>query len=441
MTREEVKPGDKFGKLTVLSNIQKPYTLKDNSRTIIEYKSVCKCDCGNPEYEVPTYKLVSGDVTSCNRCYAYSLIGRRFGALTVVDFYSDNNNKLKFKCKCECGNELITDLNALVSGRIVKCGRCKDEYVGKKFGRFTILSILDKKIGKEVGCMVRCDCGNEKEMPLTKVINGVVMTCGACYYGLPNSHDPVLHDRCIQLSKKYQNIVRRCEDPYYDDFHNYGGRGIEVTVTKREFVELFYRNEFSVNNNMQIDRINNDGNYDVGNMRLVNVIENQSNRLFNYNLTYEKIASRLLTSNSIRYVKNTYGIPVNPTEFYIIDFNLETVEGGVLSLYVHYTLEHDLETYKNKIINNYKRFGRDIEADDNIKQPVVYRCLNDMNDFVDRNNIVIKTFNAFMDAYGVMKLQHPEYDKIDIRVIYDMFMSQDFEDIVDRAIESDALKD
>ena len=35
------------------------------------------------------------------------LIGKRFGKLTVIEFYEKRNNRYYWKCKCDCGKETI----------------------------------------------------------------------------------------------------------------------------------------------------------------------------------------------------------------------------------------------------------------------------------------------------------------------------------------------
>lgn len=56
-----------------------------------------------------------------------------------------------------------------------------NSYLGKKFGRLTILSICDHR-SKDNRVMVRClcDCGNERDVILKNIISGTSQSCG-CY--------------------------------------------------------------------------------------------------------------------------------------------------------------------------------------------------------------------------------------------------------------------
>lgn len=54
-----------------------------------------------------------------------------------------------------------------------------DDYIGKKFNHLTLVKNLNK-INKDNSKMAlfKCDCGNEKELVFTQVLNGQVRTCG-----------------------------------------------------------------------------------------------------------------------------------------------------------------------------------------------------------------------------------------------------------------------
>ena len=52
-----------------------------------------------------------------------SLVGRRFGKLTVIE--RDGTNKHRqalWKCACSCGNEIVLSTSALKSGNTKSCG-------------------------------------------------------------------------------------------------------------------------------------------------------------------------------------------------------------------------------------------------------------------------------------------------------------------------------
>jgi hypothetical protein len=66
----------------------------------------------------------------------------------------------------------------------------------------------------------------------------------------------------------WTNIKQRCENPKFPQYHNYGGRGIKVCKEWADDFMVFYEH---VGNapapSSQVDRINNNGNYEPCNVR------------------------------------------------------------------------------------------------------------------------------------------------------------------------------
>lgn len=73
---------------------------------------------------------------------------------------------------------------------------------------------------------------------------------------------------------------RRCNNPNTHGYKYYGGRGIKVCeVWNNSFTSFF---EWAINNgyadNLTIDRINVDGNYEPTNCRWITIQEQQKNK-------------------------------------------------------------------------------------------------------------------------------------------------------------------
>jgi hypothetical protein len=64
----------------------------------------------------------------------------------------------------------------------------------------------------------------------------------------------------------WKDMVRRCTNPSSRDWVRYGGRGITVCLAWHRF-ENFLADMGPCPDNLTLDRINNDGNYDPGNCR------------------------------------------------------------------------------------------------------------------------------------------------------------------------------
>ena len=171
--------GLRIGKLTVLEPTE------ERVRSAVVWR--CRCDCGN-EILVESRRLKPGVIYSCG-CekdpYAdlKDLTGLQFGKLTVK---GRSGNKTKdgnplWLCQCECGNTIETTKRRLITGNTSSCGCGKTpplkDWIGKRFGKLTVLSYAKKEKGFHVW-HCRCDCGNEVDVRQSNLQNGWTRICG-----------------------------------------------------------------------------------------------------------------------------------------------------------------------------------------------------------------------------------------------------------------------
>ena len=77
----------------------------------------------------------------------------------------------------------------------------------------------------------------------------------------------------------FSAMKQRCNDPGQKAYKNYGGRGVEVCFESADDFVNYVVNELQIDpRNLQIDRIDNDGNYEPGNIRFVTRRENNENK-------------------------------------------------------------------------------------------------------------------------------------------------------------------
>ena len=92
------------------------------------------------------------------------------------------------------------------------------------------------------------------------------------------------HGECIggktRLYKLWINMVKRCCNPNHGQYKNYGGRGISVCDEWKSSFSSFREYAFSQGyaDHLEIDREDNDGNYEPGNVRFVSSIVNANNK-------------------------------------------------------------------------------------------------------------------------------------------------------------------
>lgn len=139
--------GQRFGKLTVKNLTQE----RDKAGCTIWH---CKCDCGN-FIDVSSNKLKRGNTRSCgclkddnSKQYRQSMIGKRFGKLTIVEFAGKNTvRSCYWNCRCDCGNYKIVLTEDLRNGRISDCGHVakekRSEWLSKNHKDF-----FNKRYGK-----------------------------------------------------------------------------------------------------------------------------------------------------------------------------------------------------------------------------------------------------------------------------------------------------
>lgn len=83
-----------------------------------------------------------------------------------------------------------------------------------------------------------------------------------------------------KLNDRYHNMKRRCYNKEYKDYHNYGGRGIDICSEwledRLEFINWSHANGYHPD--LELDRIDNNKGYSPDNCRYVDRITNRNNR-------------------------------------------------------------------------------------------------------------------------------------------------------------------
>lgn len=166
------------------------------------------------------------------------------------------------------------------------------DLVGKRFGRLIILRRSENKFGK-THWMSRCDCGNLSGPTAgSTLISGHSKSCGCLSVelfaerGRSRAKHHMTHTRIYNI---WLSMRSRCSYSKSKFYKNYGGRGIKVCVEWESDFLTFY--EWAMNNgyedNLSIDRIKNDGNYEPSNCKWSTEKEQSNNTRMNLLIDYK----------------------------------------------------------------------------------------------------------------------------------------------------------
>lgn len=154
----------------------------------------------------------------------------------------------------------------------------KINHTGKRFGRLVVLSPTDKRCGGSIVWECLCDCDKKTTVRSVHLTNGNTRSCGCVQKDYAQSGKANLrHGRCGTVEyHAYMAAKARCTQRNGKGWKNYGGRGIRFKFSNfKQFLSHVGRKPKP---EMSLDRINNSGNYEPGNIRWATKSEQAFNR-------------------------------------------------------------------------------------------------------------------------------------------------------------------
>lgn len=239
------------------------------------------------------------------------LIGKRINDILIIGMagYRGDPPRMYYEVQCcRCGKIFEMRRNKFTDKvhPPVACYECMknkysdpayiEEIIGKKINMLTCEKFVGFKELQVKGrnkprryamYLCRCDCGGSTVLDRNVFLKGEVKSCGC-----QNKIGLIKHeDSHTKLYKTWLNMKSRCYNPNATRYEYYGGRGIKVcdewldpNVGYMKFRDWALANGYQ--DDLSIDRIDVDGNYEPSNCRWSTVLEQNWNKSTTRHIEY-----------------------------------------------------------------------------------------------------------------------------------------------------------
>lgn len=196
-----------------------------------------------------------------------------FGKWTVIcENGRSSGGNILYKCQCACGT-----VSTIIKNKSKQCRSCaslekyeEKNILGSRFGKWTVEEkIKDDVLGKWI-YRCTCDCGKKLNILRKDLVSKKTTQCLSCSltsHGMSKTNE----------FRIWQGMKERCANERHLLYKYYGSRGIKVCERWLKF-ENFYEDMGKRPEKQSIDRINNDGNYELSNCRWATASQQNSNR-------------------------------------------------------------------------------------------------------------------------------------------------------------------
>lgn len=194
----------------------------------------------------------------------------------IIEYYS----KLEYPVIAKILNRTISS----VTHRVKKFGLKKDNgrpKVGEKYNYLTIISLEIRGLQRLRKCyaICLCDCGKRITTIAKHLKTGNTKSCGCMMSELVRQGKIKHGAGYTRLYKIWKGMRSRCFNPNNKHYQYYGGRNITIVDEWQNFTNF---QNWSLSNgyedNLSIDRINVNGDYEPNNCRFITMAEQSKNK-------------------------------------------------------------------------------------------------------------------------------------------------------------------
>ena len=188
----------------------------------------------------------------------------------------------------------------------LKMGRPVVDLMGKTCGRLTVVgrSKREVKSGKAYwSCL--CSCGEAVIARSDHLRSGRIVSCGC------RKHEPTTQTHGMTGTTEYMcwcSMRQRCVNPNQKAYKNYGGRGIKICPEWDDF-SVFLKDMGYAPKGLELDRIDNEGNYTPENCHWTTRKRNTNNRRSSVNIRYNGMTKTM--SEWAEYLDKPYPTVAN----------------------------------------------------------------------------------------------------------------------------------
>lgn len=162
------------------------------------------------------------------------------------------------------------------------------DLTGVRFGRLRVIARTENDERGKSRWVCECDCGEQRSVLGENLRAGRQVSCGCYRADQATVHGHARSDMEHPLYWVYHAMKQRCYNSASVEYHNYGGRGISVCDRWLASFVDFLRDMGERPPNppgwssrkayWQLDRTNNDGNYEPSNCRWATPSQQSQNR-------------------------------------------------------------------------------------------------------------------------------------------------------------------